>query len=211
MKKFILALVIVLGLAGVAPANLFNENFQGDLSAWVGQGGVPSAHHGMIVSDPHDATNKVLTFTQTNLGGDIFTTAAGFTLASGQEYTVSFKYLGDPSQGGTIGDLGGYAGLSAGFPGSHLWYYGTNNVSGAQPVLVDDGQWHSYSYAFTAPLSIGNHIHLMFEDFYAPNYNLINKAGDVYFDDISLVPVPGAVLLGILGLSVVGVKLRKFA
>ena len=39
--------------------------------------------------------------------------------------------------------------------------------------------------------------------------------GTLYFDDISVigsvVPVPGAVLLGILGLGAVGVKLREFA
>ena len=31
------------------------------------------------------------------------------------------------------------------------------------------------------------------------------------FSDVSVVPVPGAVLLGMLGLSVAGIKLRKFA
>jgi hypothetical protein len=35
------------------------------------------------------------------------------------------------------------------------------------------------------------------------------RTGDDY--SVSVVPVPGAVLLGVLGLSVVGVKLRKFA
>lgn len=209
--KCILALVVVLVLAATAPADLFNENFEGgNLSAWVGQGG--GAHHGIIVPDPLNSANKVLTFNQTNLGGDIFATAAGFTLASGQQYIVSFKYLGyDPLGLGTPGDLGGYAGLSAGFPGSHLWYYGTGSVSGANPVLVDDGQWHSYSYTFTTPLSIGNNIHLMFEDFYASGYPLANVAGDVYFDDIRLVPLPGAILLGLLGLGAAGIKLRKFA
>jgi hypothetical protein len=211
MKKYIFALMPVLVLAATARADLlFNEDFEVDLSAWVGQSGGP--HHGQIVTDPLDSGNKVLTFTQTNLGGDIFATAAGFTLVPGQLYTVAFKYLGDPSKGGTPGDLGGYAGLSAGLPGSHKWYYGTNTVSGAAPVLVDDGQWHSYRYDFMAPVpGVGSTIHLMFEDFYAQGYPLNNVAGDVYFDDIALVPVPGAVLLGILGLGAVGVKLRKFA
>jgi len=207
MRGYVLVIAAV--LATSARADLFLDDFETDLSAWVGKDG--GAHHGTIVTDPLDPTNNVLTFTQTNWGGDIFATKDGFMLTSGQQYTISFKYLGDPTQGGTPGDLGGYAGISAGLPGNHLWYYGTSNVSGAAPVLIDDGQWHSYSYTFTAPLSIGNPIHLMFEDFYHPNYALANVAGDVYFDDVSLVPVPGAVLLGVLGLAAVGLKLRKYA
>ena len=38
-----------------------------------------------------------------------------------------------------------------------------------------------------------------------------NNAWGPALDNVSVVPVPGAVLLGILGLSAVGVKLRKFA
>ena len=37
------------------------------------------------------------------------------------------------------------------------------------------------------------------------------KGGVTSFDAHSIVPVPGAVLLGILGLSVAGIKLRKYA
>ena len=211
MKKCIFALAAVLVLAAAAQADLFNEDFEGgDLSAWVGQGG--GAHHGTIVTDPLDPGNKVLTFTETNWGGDIFATAAGFDLTPGQQYTVSFRYLGDPAKGGTSDNLGGYAGLAAGLPGAHKWYYGTGTVSGAADVLVDNGSWGSYRYDFTAPVpGVGSHIHLMFEDFYLSGYGLNDVAGDVYFDDIRLVPVPGAVLLGIIGLSAVGVKLRKFA
>lgn len=171
----IAVLTVVLALGAAASADLFYDGFDGDLSAWVGQGGLTTAHHGAIVADPLGTSNKVLTFTETNLGGDIFTTGTGFALTPGQEYTVSFRYLGDPSKGGTLGDLGGYAGLSAGFAGSHLWYYGTGSVSGASPVLIDDGQWHSYSYSytFTAPLGIGSPIHLMFEDFADPRTTLL--------------------------------------
>lgn len=189
------------------------EDFEsGSLAGvWVGQGGDPSAHHGLIVTDPLDPSNKVLTFSDTNAGGDIFTSSTGFVLVPGTEYTVSFRYMGDPTKGGTPDDLGGYAGLAKGFPGSHLWYYGTGAVSGAADVLVDDGKWRSYSYTFTAPLSIGSPIHLMFEDFAHANYVTADVAGDVYFDDIRFVPVPGAVLLGMLGLGAAGVRLGRFA
>jgi len=211
LTKYILALVATLLLGATASADLFYEDFESGLSAWVGQGGDPSAHHGQIVADPLNPSsgNNVLTFTQTNWGGDIFATAAGFAVTPGQQYTISFKYLGDPSQGGTPGNLGGYAGISAGFPSSnHIWYYGTSDVSSAEPKLIDDGQWHSYSYTFTAYAGM-NPVHLMFEDFYLAGYGLNNVAGDVYFDDIRLVPVPGAVLLGLLGLSAAGVTLRR--
>jgi hypothetical protein len=210
MKRTAAILVFCMFLAAPAMANMFYENFEGDLSAWTGVGQGP--HNGLIVPDPLVGGNNVLTFTQTTWGGDIFGTIAGFNLAPGQEYTVSFRYLGyDPQGAGTPGDLGGYAGLAAGFPGSHIWYYGTGSVSGAAPVLIDDGQWHSYSYKFTAPLGIGNPIRLMFEDFAHPSYSTAASAPDVYFDDITFVPVPAAVLLGVLGLSVAGTKLRRRA
>ena len=203
------ALAVVLVLSAAASADLFYESFEGDLSAWVGKDGVPTAHHGAIVVDPLNAANKVLTFTETNWGGDIFATEAGFAVTPGQQYTISFKYLGDPLQGGTPGDLGGYAGICAGFPSStQKWYYGTSDVSGAAPVLVDDGQWHRYSYTFTAYAGM-NPVHLMFEDFYLAGYGLADVAGDVYFDDIRLVPIPGALLLGLMGLGAAGVRLRK--
>jgi len=212
MKRIALVAVICAFVAMPARAAIFTEDFEVDLSAWTGVGG--GAHNGAIVADPLDPTsgNDVLTFTQATWGGDIFGTVAGFNLTPGQEYTVSFRYLGyDPQGAGSPGDLGGYAGLAAGFPGSHIWYYGTGTVSGAADVLIDDGQWRKYSYSFTAPLSIGNPVRLMFEDFAHPSYDTIASAPDVYFDDISFVPVPGAVLLGMLGLSVAGVKLRKRA
>lgn len=206
--KYILAFAVTLLFSAAAQADLFYDDFESDLSAWVGKDGTSVSHHGEIAVDPYDSTNHALRFSQTNLGGDIFATDTGFAVTPGQEYTISFKYLGDTQLGGTPGDLGGYAGISSGFPGTHDWYYGTNTVSGADPVLVDDGDWHSYSYTFTASAGM-NPVHLMFEDFYAPTYGLANVARDVYFDDVRLVPVPGAVLLGMLGLSVAGVKLRK--
>jgi hypothetical protein len=205
---------LTLLLSATVSADLFFDDFQSNnFDAWVGKDGTSASHHGEIALDPYGGgVNLALRFSQTNSGGDIFATAAGFAVTPGQQYTISFRYMGDPQRGGTPGDFGGYAGISAGFPGDHDWYYGTNNVSGAAPVLVDDGKWRAYSYTFTATAGM-NPIHLMFEDFYAPGYGLADVARDAYFDDIRFVavPVPGAVLLGMLGLSVAGVKLRKRA
>jgi len=48
-------------------------------------------------------------------------------------------------------------------------------------------------------------------DIYAYNSGLGDGDAFIYVPDTSYVPVPGAVLLGILGLGAVGLKLRKYA
>ncbi len=191
------------------PDAIFCEDFEDDLSAWQGKAG--EDHHGAIVEDPLNSRNNVLTFTELNSSGDIFTTGAAFALDPSQLYEVSFKYLGMPGQG-TPGDLGGYAGLSSGFPDSHMWYYGSGSASGALDILEDNGFWQEYSYEFSVPLSgVGSDLHLMFEDFRYSG----GVAGDVYFDDICLrnvtIPAPGAILLGGIGVSLVGWLRRRRA
>lgn len=209
MKRlFFIALLCAFIAMPIRADIFFNEDFEGDLTAWVGQGG--GAHYGQIITDPLNAGNNVLNFTAMGSSGDIFT-ATAFALSAGQSYSVSFDYLGVPGKGGVAGDLGGYAGLAAGFPDSFMWYYGTGTATGATDVLVDDGAWHRYTYNFTAPVSghLGDfsNVRLMFEDYRGSG----GVAGDAYFDNISLVPAPGAVLLGMIGLGVAGLKLRKFA
>ena len=183
---------------------LFQDTFESPdgLSAWTGKTG--DVHHGIIVDDPLNAGNHVLTFTKTNGGGDIYSKQA-FDLLEGREYRVAFDYLGLVND--VPGGAGGFSGFSVDFPGEHMWYYGTNDTAHASPILIDDGQWHHYEYAITTPLEIGDGIHLMFEDF---TFWGAGISGDAYFDNITFhAPVPGALLLGSMGLSVAGWRLRK--
>ncbi|MEA3305754.1 MAG: PEP-CTERM sorting domain-containing protein [Candidatus Omnitrophota bacterium] len=206
--------VVAISLVNAVASTIFIDNFEGDLSQWIGQyGGV---HHGVVISDPLVSGNHVLTFTELNAAGDIFTLQQ-FNLVTGQPYRVSFDYLGLADTASVPGDFGGYAGMSEDFPGRHLWYYGTGSNSGASDILVDDGQWHSYNYYFTAPVFFsehgsgpGNDIRLMFEDFLESG----GMVGDAYFDNISLtvVPEPATILLlcsGLIGLFSFRNKFKK--
>jgi hypothetical protein len=196
--QILIAAAMLLGtFCSAACANLyFAEDFESDLSAWTGKDG--GAHHGTIVEDPLNPGNHALTFTERNSYGDIFTVAT-LAFGSGMDVTISFDYLGLVSE--TLDD-GGFAGLSAGLPSEHMWYYGTNTTSHAAPVLVDDGQWHHYEYELTAPSAIGSGFHLMFEDY-------MGTGGDAFFDNIRVhAPLPGAVLLGAIGMGIAGWRLK---
>ncbi len=193
--------------SGVSAAALFVDDFESDLSLWTGRGG--SVHNGVIVADPLNAGNNVLTFSNTVTGGDIFT-AAQFNLSAGQQYQISFDYLGLAQTGSVANDFGGFAGMAADIWGdAAIWYYGTSTGSNASDVLIDDGVWRNYTYNFTAPISfdegvVGNDLYLMFED-------ATGVAGDVYFDNIQLqaVPVPAALYLFVSGLLGFGLLARK--
>lgn len=191
---------------GVTADLLFEEDFQSDLSAWTGK--YNGAHHGALVEDPLNlgSGNYVLKFTETASGGDIFTKEI-FSAGRDTVVTVSFDYLGLVEQ--DAGQrAGGFAGLSAGLPGDHHWYAGTGEYPGGLELqLRDNREWNSYEYTFTVPMDFGNSFHLMFEDF----RKVKGPAGDAYFDNITVhtAPVPGAALLGILGLGVGGLRLRR--
>lgn len=206
--------IVVISLGNAVAAILFTDDFEGDLSQWVGIYG--GTHHGMTVNDPLVSGNHVLTFFERSSAGDVFTLQQ-FNLITGQPYRVSFDYLGLAGPASIPGSLGGYAGMSEEFPGRHLWYYGTAGSSGASGILVDDGQWHPYDYYFTAPVVFtehgsgeGNDIRLIFEDFLESG----GMARDAYFDNVSLsvVPEPATILLlgsGLIGLFGFKSKLKN--
>lgn len=187
-KYFLASLTIAACAVSTAMAQtLFSDDFGGSLSTWTGQNG--DATSGNIIDDPLRAGNKVLTFTALGSGGDIFSQQQ-FALTPGQSYRVDFEYLGLAKPGSVANDFGGFAGLSAALPRTHMWYYATSTAVGAADVLLDNGQWQSHTYEFTSPVnsSVGNDVHLMFEDFSGSN----GIAGDVYFDNIRFSAVPAS-------------------
>jgi hypothetical protein len=205
------AIMIAVCLTGPANATpLFFDDFEGGLGKW------SPNEFGQIVADPLNGSNSVLSFSQTNTGGDAFTSTTS-ALVAGQQYAVSFDFYG-LSLANT--SSGGYAGISAGTPGSHAWYAGTAPTSFLTVpdplILADDvGAWQHYTYVFTAPIVLQgastSAIRLMFEDFAFSGLT----AGNAYFDNVALnaVPLPAALPLygaGIAGLGLLGwIRRRK--
>ena len=168
-------------------AKEFHEDFEDDLSQWVGKG--EGAHNGVIVEDPLRPGNHVLTFTALNAGGDVF--GSEVMVTPGQTYILMFDYLGLPDRGGQPGNLGGFVGFAEDTPGQHRWPAGTVLCCGGEDdPLIDDGEWHTYSIVidpfepgpFYSGLPSGNTIRVMLEDFSGSG----GVAGDVFFDNIWL-------------------------
>ena len=107
MRNIILIASIVFSIEAFGGV-LFSDDFEGDLSAWVGKSG--GAHNGAIVSDPLEA-DHALTFRQLIAAGDIFSGAA-FSSGSG-DYVPSYDYL-DTCSPVPVGGCGGFIGHSLG-------------------------------------------------------------------------------------------------
>jgi hypothetical protein len=147
---------------------------------------------GTVTTDPKDLNNCVLTFTQLTFAGDTFSKL--ITATPGLQLILEFDYLGDPTLGGVLGNLGGLIGISDGFPAGHRWLAGASTFGGAeQDLLVDDGTWRHYAIQFDPFQAIGccgysglGSFHVMLEDFVSVG----GVAGDVFFDNIRLTVAP---------------------
>lgn len=189
-------------LTSVASADaLFQDDFENTLNKWTGKAG--GGHQGMLVIDPFDHSNTVLTFRGLNSAGDMFSREA-LTLEDDTTYVISFDYLGLATGAARSGDHGGYVGFSEDMPARHAWKWATGTESGAEDVLIDNNHWNSYEFEFTtADLGLNGTVHLMIEDFSGS----AGAAEDVYFDNFvvgpATIPAPStAALLGLTGLSV---------
>ena len=171
---------------------LFVDGFEGDLSQWVGKEEEGGSHHGVIVDDPLQPGNHVLSFTERVAAGDVF--GPEVTVTEGYTYVLTFDYLGLPIPGSPAGNLGGTVGFAEDTPGRVRWLAGTTLGSGIEDdPLIDDGQWHTYSIGFHVFDTVdykgqvfspgdppsNNTIRVMLEDYSVP-------PGDVFFDNIQL-------------------------
>lgn len=186
MKNIILSMLLICLFSSPVFANtIFFEDFEDNLSRWVGKDG--GAHNGVIATDPIEG-DRALTFTALNYGGDIFTNQTFFA----DSYILSFDYLGTCS----TGDCGGFIGYSynlnpkydiAVYPlGDSEWLGGTGGISIYPDLLPDTGVWEHVTINFSTIQSVG--AYLMLEDFVTSN----PYYGDVFFDNILLTDSAGA-------------------
>lgn len=134
----------VLSAQATVSGSVFVEDFESDLSQWVGRGG--GGHNGIMVVDPLNPTNHCLTFTATTNTADLL--GLEIPTAGAPRYQVSFDFLGFPEQDGIVQPLGGFIAVVSGDGGNGISIAGTCYDNNIQVLLVCDGSWHSYTVSF---------------------------------------------------------------
>ncbi|MBM5570391.1 MULTISPECIES: glycoside hydrolase family 18 protein [Deefgea] len=169
MKKLLLPLLIASAFAQ-AENVVFEENFEKDLSQWVGLGGEDSsAIYTSIVVDPLNPDNKVARFDKPVNIGDLFSRAK---FPEGK-YKISFDYLGMCG-----GNCGATLGLDEGKPGrKEQWLAST--ATGFPERLKDTKKWEHYEFDFKGKFDF----HLKWEQWDSAK----GSGKDAYIDNIKLV------------------------
>lgn len=171
---------------------LFQENFErGNLEQWTGKAG--EAHNGIIVKDPLRPRNKVLSFSEVNTAGDIFTVEK-LAVNGPRRYVLSFDFLGRSTTPTSPVEFGGFVGIitEPAWYVEHYWVAGTylpalNVPTPTATELIADGRWRRYEIDITDVIETSGmtELHLMLEDW----LELQSIPGDVFFDNIKLVGV----------------------
>lgn len=216
-----IAALSVASMAQAAVVTSFSDDFESGLGQW--QQAPVFSPHGVIVNDPLNPGNKVLSFRVPGLGGSVFTQDR---IESAGSYTLSFDYLGLSGRGSQPGNLGGFVGYTHSvFPILQHWLGGTidspnffvNGGSMPELSLIDNGRWNSYTLVFNALGWITDDgaggtlpIRLTLQDWAGSGFT----TGDAFFDNVSLratqtVSEPSSVALVGLALMAAGVARRR--
>jgi len=167
--------MVTLNSTPVNAENNLSQDFEGDLTGWSGESG--GSHGGVIVPDPMEGGNNVLSFTATGSGAAIF--SPEIALGPDDTLLLTFDYLGNPPQ---YGESGGRLGLAGSNYADTQWLAGTSGLTGSTTILADDGLWSSYRITFEPPDSFIREtgaIRLVITDAGDP-------ADNTYFDNVVL-------------------------
>jgi hypothetical protein len=173
-----------------------NFNFEdGSLAQWIGKPG--ENHSATITVDPLNPNNRVLSFTNLNQNGDIFTTNSfqgTGALVSVEKIILSFDFLGT----GNTPNNGGFCGIYVS-AGQYYWVAGTEPTGltlppAPQVLLSPDGVWHHYDIDLTQLIRQEgiSQFRLMSEDWSGAGSGIPGGVpGDVFFDNIRMSYYPG--------------------
>ena len=216
MRKLtmICALAVLLVAAGSAQADLSNGSFEtGNLAGW--STAVPSGASVGIATSHTDATGAgtgTMSWGSTDGSHFALLKAAGpcsptqlhQTFEASAGHALTFDYFWDSQDYSPYNDTATGSLLSGAGTGGPVVSTLFSESVNTDPSDYWGTPWKSVSYDIT---TAGTYTLLITAT------NGLDNLYDSYVgvDDVAITPIPGAVLLGMLGLGVAGVKLRKFA
>ena len=172
MKKILLPLLIASAFAQAETATksiVFEENFEKDLSQWIGQGGEDTSPiYTSIVVDPLNPENKVARFDKPVNVGDIFSRSK---FPAGK-YKISFDYLGMCAS-----NCGATVGIDEGLPG-RKYHWIASTATGFPERLKDTKKWEQYEFEFDGKYDF----HLKWEQWDSAK----GVGKDAYIDNVKL-------------------------